>query len=235
MASQSSSSGWLGASPCEPKSSAVLTRRGARHRPSHAGQRDVAIVAAEHIAAADEGLSVAVNDLANDKLALGVADGDHILAEHDDADGAAGQRDLVNNGVAIVAGGGSGSAQKGGELGAVKAADEDLRVTRFGQSLGVGDVGRRGKVDREGGFVEVALELKAGVADELRVVRIQAGHVLEQPGGAQRLQVEVDVSGGGGEQACGFGRRAAAQQHSNDGGDNQQRNREKNEVSPAHY
>ena len=65
----------------------------------------------------------------------------------------------------------------------------------------------------ERGLVEVALELEAGVADELGVVGIYVCRsILEQAGGAQGLQVNVEVGVGGGQQARGLGRVAASQQ-----------------------
>jgi hypothetical protein len=89
-------------------------------------------------------------------------------------------------------------------------------------------------VNGEGGLIKVALELEPGIADELRVVRIQAGYVLEQPGGAQRPQVEIDVGVSGWKQAGGLRRTSAERQQRNRGGRDRQQNHDKYEVAPAH-
>jgi hypothetical protein len=91
-------------------------------------------------------------------------------------------------------------------------------------------------MDGESSLVEVALELEAGIADELGVVGIYIGQgILEQAGGAQGREVNVKVGVGGGQQAGGLGGVAASKRQGSgchQGGEDDDNN---NDVAATHY
>jgi hypothetical protein len=105
-------------------------------------------------------------------------------------------------------------AQVGGEPLAVKFPFQHFRETHFwGRSAGAAARPLRRIVDGEGGFVEVALELEAGLVDETLVFRIVAdgGEVLARVRLAGGAEVEIEKRVGAGQQAGGLGRRVLAQ------------------------
>ena len=67
----------------------------------------------------------------------------------------------------------------------------------------------------EGGLVEIALELKAGLADEVLVLRIAIlGRMLAEVGEqANGLEIDVEDGVGVGQQADGIGGSAFSQQN----------------------
>jgi hypothetical protein len=65
----------------------------------------------------------------------------------------------------------------------------------------------------EGGFVEVALELKAGLVDKALVLGIVAdgGEILARVGSARRIEVEIEEGVSPGQEAGGLRRGVLSQ------------------------
>ena len=143
--------------------------------------------------------------------------GDAVVGENGDADGAAFLRDVVDIEVAVAIDRGGDFLQVGNEAVGVELADEDFGEARFRGRTGGTVAPACRVVDGKGGFVEIALELKAGRIDELLVFGL-AGDGRELAGAetANPFEVDIDKAVGAGKQASGFGR-GLAEEH-DDGG-----------------
>ena len=113
-----------------------------------------------------------------------VGNRDAVIGKKDDANGAAFERDVVDVEAAIVVDGRRELLEVCGQAGGVELADEDFGETRLGSRAGSAAAPTLRIVDGEGGLVEIALELKAGLFDKFLVFGL-AGNRRQLAGGVE--------------------------------------------------
>src|SRR5208282_2964752 len=150
---------------------------------------------------------------------------DAVIRKNDHAKRAPFEGDTVDLKTTIVVDRRGDLFEVGSQAAGIDLADEDLGEARLRGRSGSSTSPTLRIVDGESRLVQIALELKAGLLDELLVFRI-AGNRRQLAGGvegANPLQIDVEETVRAREQASRFGRSVLAQGHDQrDGGHNQQ-------------
>ena len=141
--------------------------------PAEAGERDFLVILAQQSWPAEGRgkLAGAIDDSADDERVIEIRGSDRVHSQDGDSHRAAFERDAVDVASLVIFDRTGDLAQIGPQPFTVDFADKDFREAGRWRCLSR-RLGLCGIVDCQCGFVQIALELKAGGLDELFVIRV---------------------------------------------------------------